>query len=187
MHLNSLALHRARLCKGAQKDPRDESRHLRFWSSERFCPLKFAISDNEHSAIIRVFGGGFGFLHSLRVLMTPGRPHALHPHYSPPLPPSQSQPGWWGVPTLDRWVGGGEGHYRDGVGEKVGGIRLKTGDWKQDFPAPLFPLNHCSNTLCLQQHMVPVVKTELDARHQPPTPRAHHPTTNGAPAPNSLN
>lgn len=176
MHLNSLALHRARLWKGAQKDPRVESRHLRLWSSKRFCPLKFAISDNEHSTIIRVFGGGFGFLHSLRVLMTPGCPHALHPPLLPPPPPSQSQPGWWGVPTLDRWVGGGEGHYRDGVGEKVGGIQLKTGDWKQDFPVSLFPLNHCSNTLCLQQHMVPVVKTELDARHQPPPthPSPHH-------------
>lgn len=181
MHLNSLALHRARLWKGAQKDPRVESRHLRLWSSKRFCPLKFAISDNEHSTIIRVFGGGFGFLHSLRVLMTPGCPHALHPPLlSLPITArlvgcahsGQMGGRWWGPLPWWRW----------------GGIRLKTGDWKQDFPAPLFPLNHCSNTLCLQQHMVPVVKTELDARHQPPPPpRTHHPTTNSAPAPNSLN
>lgn len=105
MHLNSLALHRARLWKGAQKDPRVESRHLRLWSSKRFCPLKFAISDNEHSTIIRVFGGGFGFLHSLRVLMTPGCPHALHPPLlPPPLPPNHSPAG--GVCPL--WTDGWE-------------------------------------------------------------------------------
>lgn len=106
MHLNSLALHRARLWKGAQKDPRVESRHLRLWSSKRFCPLKFAISDNEHSTIIRVFGGGFGFLHSLRVLMTPGCPHALHPPLLPPpsLPPNHSPAG--GVCPL--WTDGWE-------------------------------------------------------------------------------
>lgn len=104
---------------------------------------------------ITVCGGGLGSS-TVCLLVAPGCPHASpHPRRA--------------VPALDRWVGGGEGHYHDGGGER-GGVRLKMR--KQEFPSraasPLFPLNHCSNTHCLLQHMLLVVKTELDARAPPP-------------------
>lgn len=177
-----------RVCCAAQNDPRDESRRLRLWSSKRFAPqrwLKFAISDNEHLTIIRVFGGGFGFLHSLRVLMTPGCPHALHPHYSPPsLPPNHSPAG--GVCPL--WTDGWE--VVRAITVMALGRKWEEYGSKREIESRIFRRHYFPSitavTHCLQQHMVPVVKTELDARHQPP-PRTHHPTTNGAPAPNSLN
>lgn len=51
--------------------------------------------------------GGLGSSVAAAVcLVEPGRPHAS-PH---------PRAGRWGLPALDRWVGGGEGHYHDGGG-----------------------------------------------------------------------
>lgn len=77
--------------------------------------------------------------------MAPGCPHAFT------YPPSLA--GRRGVPTLDRWVGGGEGHYHDGGGEGGGAGSLA--------------VHRCGNAHCLLQHMLPVVKTDLDAHPLP--------------------
>ena len=51
---------------------------------------------------------------------------------------------WRGVPALDRWVGGGEGHYHDGGGES-GGVKKK-------MRAQEFPSRTVISPQSLQQH-----------------------------------
>lgn len=93
------------------------------------------------------------------------------------MPPPYPTPAWgWGGGLL--WTDGWEGvrgHYCDGGGER-GGVRLKNEKAGVSITAsPIFPLNHCSDTHCLLQHMLMVVKTELDAQPTPHPPPPPHP------------
>lgn len=111
---------------------------------------------------IRVCGSS-----TLCVLVAPGRPHAS------PLSHAGLGVGG-GLLWTDGWEGV-RGHYCDGGGER-GGVRLKNEKAGVSITAsPIFPLNHCSDTHCLLQHMLMVVKTELDAQPTPHPPPPPHP------------